>query len=175
MIRVYEKNAIPCSIQQIRHFSFPWFNLNRDGIGGYFGKLLANCIFLNVLYCKTSRVTLDPAARNHIWHSFSCWPIHCELYLKGRRSCVCLTRVSVLTAISETYVFDSTNQSKRSKWFEDCSSESFRENTEIFQEAPEPIKKKNGKWSYINNMPVKWHGTSWKLFPLIGKIIICPT
>lgn len=110
-------------------------------------------------------------SQNHIWYSFPCWRITCELYLKGQKTvCLCHVSVSVLNIISDRCVFDSTNQSKRSKWFKDCSCESFWEN-DILQAVHEPI---NKKW-YIpgGHTSITCPSNGMELpgnnFPLIGN------
>lgn len=78
--------------------------------------------------------------------------------------------VSVLNIISDRCVFDSTNQSKRSKWFKDCSCKSFRENY-ILQAALESINEKSqipGGHTSIT-CPLKGMELPGNNFPLIGN------
>lgn len=170
MIRVYEKNAIPCTIQQIRHFTFPWFNLNRDGIVGYFGKLLANCIFLNVLNWKDQLSHPRPCSSNShlafiLMLTDSLWTLP-----KGQRN-ACLSHVCLSIDYDIWYISLIPLIKVKDQSGLRTAHPNHSEKTLIFSKKHlNPLKKMaNAKWSYINNMSVKWHGTSWKLLPLIGN------
>lgn len=143
MLRVYKKNAISFTIQQLRHFTFPSFHLNRDGIVGYFWQAVSKLRLPEWIELENQLSCLRPwSSKSHL-----AFILMLTDYLwtspKGQKI-VCLSHVSVseLNIIFDTCGFDSTNQTKRSKWLEDCSCESFWENVDIFQAAFEPINKK---------------------------------